>query len=419
MSLPLRHLPVLQSWDCHGCTNCCREYQVPITPVERERIVAQGWTDDGTLKESDLFLEQGPPWARRYFLNHSDSGCIFLSEQGRCRIHERFGAEAKPLACRVYPFILVPVGDHWRVGMRFSCPSAAANRGRALREHEPALIEFARLIEEREGLDQGKKLLPPALQRGRRVEWSDLGHFGQALLGLLRNRGERVHQRLRKCLALARLCRHAQFAKIQGKRLVEFLNLVGAAADADVPANPEAVPRPGWIGRVLFRPIVALYARQDHGPERGPAQRGRLALLAAGLRFARGHGTVPRLHRLLPETTFEHLEEPAGALPEAAEQVLERYYSVKVSSLQFCGPANFGLPFWDGFETLALTYPAILWLTRAFADVPREEAVIRAVRIVDNHFGYNPLLGNLRHRLVAGILARWGELDKLIAWYSR
>ena len=35
MPLPVRSLPVIQNWDCHGCSNCCREYEVSVTEEER------------------------------------------------------------------------------------------------------------------------------------------------------------------------------------------------------------------------------------------------------------------------------------------------------------------------------------------------------------------------------------------------
>jgi lysine-N-methylase len=169
----------------------------------------------------------------------------------------------------------------------------------------------------------------------------------------------------------------------------------------------------------LFRQILARYARKDQGRDRGPAVQGRVALFHTACRFAWGGGKVPRVHGLLPETTFERLEAPAGPLPPAAEQTLERYYRVKVGSLQFCGPTNFGLSFWDGLESLALTLPVILWLGRAFTDRAREEALVQALRIVDNNFGFNPLLAGRRQRWMVSLLARRGELAKLIAWYAR
>jgi lysine-N-methylase len=126
------------------------------------------------------------------------------------------------------------------------------------------------------------------------------------------------------------------------------------------------------------------------------------------------------MHGWIPETTFERLEEPLGPLDPLAEQVLERYYTIKVGSMQFCGAPSFGMSFWEGFEALALTYPIILWVTRAFIPtLPHEQAVMKALSIVDDHFGFNRVLRTLRQRLSFQILARRGELARLIAWYSR
>jgi lysine-N-methylase len=423
MAFPLRELPVLQNWDCHGGGSCCKEYQVTVTDEERRRIEAQGWENDPELGGLPLFRRHGPPWARRYTLNHRpDGSCVFLSDQGRCRIHERFGYQTKPLPCRLFPFVLVPVADHWRVGLRFACPSAAQNKGRPVPEHGPDLQQFAAMLAEREGLKpqpDGALVPPPTLQSGQRVAWPDLLRFVEALRTILSNRKDRVERRLRKCLALANLCRQARFDKLQGDRLAEFLQLIAAGLDDQAPADPAAVPPPSWVGRVLFRQAAALYTRKDHGPNRGLAMHGRLGLLMAAGCFVRGTGEVPAMHGWMPETTFERIEEPIGPLPEAAEHILERYYLIKVGSLQFCGAANFGLPLWEGLESLALTYPVLLWVTRAFGGLPRAEAVTRALSIVDDHFGFNRVLATLRQRLSFRILASTGELTRLIAWYSR
>lgn len=418
MPLPLRHLPGLQKWDCQCCAQGCRQYRVYLTEEERQRIAAMDWT--GTdLAGQPLILREGMPWAPRYYLRQrEDNTCVFLSDKGLCRIHERFGSEAKPFPCRLYPFILVPAGDHWRVGMRFSCPAVASNQGRPLPEHETELRDYVTRLEQREGM-AGKEVPPPPLQGRQRVAWPDLLLFLQAILTLLRNREDRLERRWRKCLALAKLCREARFDQLTGSRLVEFLNLLGPAVEADVAVEPADVPPPTWVGRVLFRPLLAILVRKDMGPDRGIAARGKLALLGAAWRFARGAGPVPQLHARIPVTTFEAIEQPTGPLPPEAELALERYYLIKAGSLQFCGPTNFNLAFWTGLESLALTMPAILWLARALHDLPRGEAVTQAMAIVDNNFGYHPLLGSRRSRFSLDTLASWGELGKLIAWYSR
>ncbi len=101
------------------------------------------------------------------------------------------------------------------------------------------------------------------------------------------------------------------------------------------------------------------------------------------------------------------------------DETLERYYVVKLNSMQFCGPPNFELAFWAGFESLVLTLPMILWLRRAFTDQSPVESVQRAIQLVDNHFGGNPMLGFPHIQYLMRTLAERGELEKLVAWYSR
>src|SRR5687768_7093636 len=218
MSLPIVHLPVLQNWDCHVEGSCCKEYLVTVSDEERSRIEAQGWDPEKDLGGLKPFRQSGPPWSPRHHLNHrADGSCVFLSEQGRCRIHERHGYETKPLPCRLFPFVLVPQGDRWGVSVRFACPSAASNRGRPLAQHDAELQQFAEMLAQREGLKlqpDGNLVPPPLLQTGQRVDWPDLRRFTQALLRLLRDRGERFEKRMRTSLAFAALCRQAKYDQI-------------------------------------------------------------------------------------------------------------------------------------------------------------------------------------------------------------
>jgi hypothetical protein len=121
----------------------------------------------------------------------------------------------------------------------------------------------------------------------------------------------------------------------------------------------------------------------------------------------------------MPDATFEQVETLRRPASRESEEVLERYYLTKVGSLQFCGVMNYGVSYWGGFEMLASAFPVICWLIRLFADLSPSEAAQRAVGMVDNHFGFNNVLGTRRQRLGFRIMARTGELEKLIAWYGR
>jgi lysine-N-methylase len=424
MTLPIRHLPVVQNWDCHASGACCRQgYVVTLTEEERKRIEAQGWDRDRDLGGAPAFTRFGPPWRRRWQLSQRDDGaCVFLGDNGHCRIHERFGYETKPLPCRLFPFVLIPAGTEWRVGLRYACPSAAANLGRALPEHDDALRAFADELVRQVDLKprpDGALTRPPLVEGAPRIEWPDVLRIVQTLVDLLRNRSDPLERRLRKGLALSAEMRKADLRHVTGEKLNDLLKVMRSTVDAATPANLMTLSPPGWIGRVLFRQSVALFTRKDSGPNRGPDGQGMFARLAAASRFARGKGRVPRMHLAIPETTFEQADQPLGPMPLEAEAFLERYYQMKVGSLQFCGPASFGVPFWEGFEALVVTYPILLWMARTLKDLPRKDAVTKALTVLDDHFGFNRLLGTARQRMSFQILVRTGELAKLVGWYSR
>lgn len=424
MPLPVKSLPVVQHWDCHGCGDCCKTYHVRVSDRERDRIESQNWFADPNLAGVQTMVYDASIGC--YRLNHQPTGaCVFLDEQDRCRIHAKFGSAAKPMACRIYPFVLVPAGDHWRVGIRFACPSAAENKGRPLPSHLDDLREYAKLVEEDADLPvqaAGTAVLPPPeLQPGQSVPWGDLVRFTQAFVNLLADDSVTLDCRMRRAIALMDLCRQAKFEKVSGGRLKEFLTVTSAAIAEDVPVDPEAVPAPGWIGRTVFRQTIALYARQDIGPHPGIARHGRWARLKSAWRFAIGRGTIPRLHALIPETTFEAAEQKTGPLPPEASDLLYRYYRVKIESMQFCGPTNFRRGYWDGLASLFLTFPAVLWLSRVLTtpERPQLEAIRQAVRMVDDNFGFNVLLGADRQVWGNRKLMERGELARLTAWYSR
>jgi lysine-N-methylase len=423
MTIPIQNLPLLQNWDCHGCGDCCRQLEAVITDEEKHRLEKLDLAGDAAIAPGPWFVRRGW-WPKQWALRRrSDGSCVFLTSANRCRLHERFGPDAKPFVCKLFPFILIPAGNHWRVGLRFACPSSAGNKGRRLKEHDGELVPLAQMLEKHVG-QSAESAPPPPLQPGQQVPWSDLVRFVQVLVEMVQDRSDRLERRLRKCLALASLCRQARFDKLTGDRLTEFLGFVRIGIDSEVPRSAAELPPPGWLGRVMFRTLLAVFARKDQGQYRGPATQSAWRRVLAGWRFVRGKGRVPRVNTLLAETTFEEVEQRPGPSAEM-EETLERYYLVKLMSIQFCGPANFNQPFWNGLEALLQTMPMIGWLTRALSPpvaepgVPALTALEKAIFLVDDHFGGNPILGAAHNRFFVRTLSQRGELEKLIAWYSR
>jgi lysine-N-methylase len=417
MTVPIRNLPVMQNWDCHGCSDCCR-IEAVITDQEKQRIEALDLAHDPEVAPGPWFARAGDGSHHWRLAHRPDGGCVFLTTGNRCRLEERFGAEVKPFVCRLFPFMLIPAGNHWRVGMRFSCPSAAANSGRPVTDAEKDLTQLSRSLEQHVGRS-AESAPPPFLQAGHQLSWPDAHRVVDVLIEIVQHRGDRLERRLRKCLALARVCGQTRLDALQGNKLSKFLQAVRNSLETDVPREPADLPPPDRLfGGVLFRVLLAIFARRDRAVHGAHGIRRRLVRVVDGGRFVRGRGSVPRFNEFLPETSFEEVEQRVGAVPEI-DETLERYYVVKLNSLQFCGPPNFDLPLWQGLESLILTLPMILWMARALTHLPPVEAAQKAIEIVDDHFGGNPMLGFPHIRFLERTLVERGELEKLVAWYSR
>jgi lysine-N-methylase len=417
MSIPLKNLPLVQNWDCHSCSDCCR-IEAVITAEEKHRIEALDLANDSEVAPKPWFAPRG--WGSKgWKLRHRpDGGCVFLTAANRCRIQERFSADIKPFVCRLFPFVLIPAGNHWRVGMRFSCPSVAANSGRPVTDAEADLVLLSRALEHHVGR-AGESAPPPLLRAGQQLSWPDVCRVVQVLAEIVQERGDRLERRLRKCLAVAHVCERTQFDKLQGARLSKYLQAVRNAVEVEVPREAVDLPQPDrLLGGVLFRALLAIFARRDRDTYRARDVRRRLGRLLAAYRFVKGRGPVPRVNEFLPETSFEALELASGELLEM-DEALERYYLVKLNSLQFCGPPNFGLTILAGLESLILTLPMILWLRRSFTDLKPVQGVEQAIQIVDDHFGGDPMLGFPHIQYLMRTLAERREVEKLVAWYSR
>lgn len=90
---------------CTGCGACCQGAVVHLSELEIARVREQA---------SELGIED-PVVDRR--LRWEGGRCVFLQADALCRIHGRFGGEAKPLICRQFPFVLVEAEDGLRAGV--------------------------------------------------------------------------------------------------------------------------------------------------------------------------------------------------------------------------------------------------------------------------------------------------------------
>ena len=415
-------LPTIQNWSCHSCSECCRRHVVEITEEERQTIIEQGWRDDDEFTEGTpvLVRDLGPFWNRRWRLGQKpDGACVFLDEEGLCRIHARYGEPTKPLACRVYPYAFHPQGRQVTVSLRYSCPSVVENRGQSVADQQEVLYEMAREV-----VPAGITKSPaPGLRRYGDLEWVPFQLFVNALEYLLARDSEPIAIRLKAAVRFVDLVSEARVGHFENDQLADFVEIIREAALAETEAAAGDLEQPSATGRLLFRMLAAQYARNDSLSNWRTGWLGRMRLLRVGTRFAIGRGTVPPMQDIDQPVRFDRLEEPFGGLTDAAEEMFTRYFRVKILGLQFCGRAFLGFGLIEGFRSLALVFPSMMWLARLMVAADGRDRletadVAKAIELADHYHGYTPMFNRRQYRWQIGMMSRAGDIPRAIDWYA-
>lgn len=441
MPNPQLKLPVIQNWSCHNCGGCCREHLIEITEDEKRRIEKQGWkASDGISMERPVIQKIG---RGRYRLAHqADGACVFLDDQGLCRIHAKFGEPAKPLACRVYPYAYHPAGNRLAVSLRFSCPSVVQNLGQPIVDQSGTLQHLGSQIIADKKTDISAPIIHRDSQHGpQQTEWSDFHRFLKALDDAFADDSVDFAVRLMRVLSWMELVAQSQFQTIRGAKLDEFLQLVSNASVKAQPDNELPQHRPNRMGRVMFRLLAAQFARHDTEVAVRAGIGHRFELLNAALKFTSGIGSVPELHgsasvafafpnadhgpdEVRQAARFWDLEGEFECRQTDIDQLLARYFRVKIQGIHFCGPAYYDTTFVAGFYGLALMYPVVMWWARVRAvrngrSTVQLTDVQAALATIDHNFGYSPALGNSSALQRVSLLAKMKQITALVSWYSR
>jgi len=427
-------LPVLQNWSCHNCGGCCREHQIAITADEKRRIEKQAWkAADGIPTDRPLIVPLGHGWR----LNHQpDGACVFLNEQGLCRIHAKFGEPAKPLACQVYPYAIHPAGQSVTTSLRFSCPSVVQNLG------PPVTLQRAFIEHLADQIVPAEYQSPaaPELFVGQKLEWPDFVRIQAFLERGLADPKVGFATRLMRVLSWLDLLEQANGESLRGSKLGDLLTVLHEASVRAQPDDELPVIEPTKLGRLMFRQMVAQLLRHDTDATARQGLSERLRLFGEGLQYTIGKGTVPPLSDpvsvrvAFPESgalesrprnrpRFSELESSFNGRNSEFDELFARYFRVKVQGIHFCGRAFYDMAVIDGFRSLALMYPAVLWVARrraaqAECNVLRLRDVQASLAILDHNFGYSPAFGlrSSRHRISQ--LAKLQQISALCGWYS-
>jgi len=403
-----------QRYSCHSCAGCCHDFTVQLRAEDVARLDEQKW--EQRLGQSPIVHFRGRNWLRQ----REDGACIFLQEDGRCRIHGEFGLEQKPLACQMFPFVLAPGDKGIQVGLSYACPSMINNRGAELSSHTEEVRRMARLVPE------VRRARPRRVMLNARIEAT--GDEEQAVVRAMERLMGRVDlpmvERLDGAAWLTGMLRQAKLEAVRGKRLNDLLDLLLDSFEEEIAAAPPqwpAVRQLKVLRQMVFVHVEDVKISEVQG--RGIGVRA-LTQFRRHHAFGRGRGDVPPVGRQWPALLrFEMVDGVTPASDDdgrgAIDFLLLRYVRSRIMGGRAWGSGYYGFSIIAGLEALWMMLAATGWLARLHAGADGRAAltmadVQAALLRTDRAAGRAPWLGSRGERLRLAWLAESAGIRSLL-----
>ncbi len=390
-----------QRWSCHSCGDCCRTLVGHLFPHERNRLDADGWAEKLGVAP---YIRLG---RQRVLNKRPDGACVFLDDKNRCRIHTELGEDAKPLACRIFPFTVRPTEQGWQAALRFDCPSATDSRGDPIARHEREVQTLA-------------DSMPHIARRERTRLKGRLKASSHETEGLTQ-RLVRFFDRDNlptgaKVVVLARLASalaNARLTKVRDDRFLELVDILigGFAAESKAPFGRPSTTAQCASPRQYAMARQFVLACSEHVSlselKQGVVHRWRKRAdqLSRAKRFLRGSGVVPPLRGFSNQVTFEEVSHVAGATQETHEidDLLMRYIRARLAGTSVFGAGYYDWPVVSGLGALAMCIVSIGWVARYVAahdgrGFLKPSDVNSAVRVIDRGVTRVRALGTMTER---------------------
>lgn len=404
-------------YTCTQCGDCCRRFSILLGPGERERIEGLDWTGKRPELVGAHVTERikEPGFEGRYRLVWREgSTCIFLGERNQCMIHEHFGEETKPLICRLYPFAFISLGKRVCLDVSFACRAVSHEHGEPVGERTP---EWNLLTAH---APPGESSTSRTLRKGVPVSGDLLWEIEGYLLGFLMDRSMSMYDRIRCVLQFLRLAttgnpnaptsREFRDAMAVGvvKQVRERLS-----ADATLDRTQRAMFYQ-WL-YVALNPIPAGF----HSLPSVEQKKERDRRVAAGAKF-REQQDPPRIDDRELNCSFDDVRKvPIGILQRDEMTLPQVYLCAKIIGQRFTQLGKENQPLYEGLHRLLLSYPMLVWASKALAadrgapEVERED-VRAAIRILDRFTGHVALFA-LSAQIVQTIDTMMSETDLVLA----
>ena len=390
MRLPI-YIPELpaQKYSCHGCGSCCRDFTVQLTDADMQKLHDQGWKE--RLGQEYVVKFRGHSWLKQT----DDGACVFLGDNGLCKVHAEFGLEAKPLACQFFPFMLSPNTRDTHVGISFACGSVVASKGAPLQTHRDDVRRMGELL-------PVSGPMPVKLQGQLIATDAEVSMVEGALDGWLCKKNISPAVRYQGLAWLITSLLQANLANMRGEKLRQLLSTLTNAVEHELPLLdwPEPTPR-AWkllrqavftriedpkIGDLLKRGKVASVFGQwsrsrkwAAGKGMTPKTQGFCSIDFAGFENTIGvfaiqlNGDV-QVQKTAPQVSSLHslAREFAAAITQqqdavAMDDLLQRWIRATILGGRAWGSGLYGLPIDQGLGLMLVNLLTALWLARFHA----------------------------------------------------
>ena len=86
MRSKLHTLPILEQWDCHHCTACCRETTIQLNADDLAKLQQQRWDQHPEFRGVQTVRRSLSLGGASVLAHKADGSCVFLTEAGLCRM---------------------------------------------------------------------------------------------------------------------------------------------------------------------------------------------------------------------------------------------------------------------------------------------------------------------------------------------
>jgi Fe-S-cluster containining protein len=302
------HIPVGINFDCTGCGNCCFSWPVPLNQEDVSRLEALTGGEASSFVRY-LGVKPGGLAAFTHSLEkRSDGRCLFLDDANGCQLHHRFGPQAKPSMCQLFPYTFTPTPTGVYASVSFASTGVLSNSGRPLLEQTDHLLSRWSLMQKLNP-DYAPDWHAAQLLDGVPISWQEYLPLDREILDLLQPGNGKG--------SILQLCRKA--CSILAQRLPYSYPLERSLTE---------VP-PETIDRTLIKFLLQFYLPNDvfdgaecDFPARAMVQHLVTPDMSASGRSVNGDDSDHELGELDPQT----------------DQLLRRFFYCRVFSKLYFGP---------------------------------------------------------------------------------